>query len=257
MAWSIVEVARMAKVSSRTLRHYHDIGLLLPAYVGTNGYRYYQHEQLLRLQQILLLRELDLGLEAISEVLAGHRDQTQVLRQHEQWLRSEQHRLGRLADTVAHTITSLEGGTAMSAPELFEGFADRQAQAEQALAGRYGEGVREHFATARERTKAWSQKDYLDAQQQAEQLDSEVLELMRAGVAPETPAGPRRDRRALPHGQPALDAEPGQLHRARTAVRRGPAVPGPLRLPSRRARRVPARRHRRLRQPASDLTAFR
>jgi len=177
----------MAGVSSRTLRHYHDIGLLVPASVGSNGYRYYAQEQLLRLQQILLLRELDLGLEAIAEVLAGHRDQAQVLRQHEQWLRSERHRLGRLADTVAHTITSLEGGTAMSAPELFEGFADRQAQAEQALAGRYGEGVREHFATARERTKNWSQQDYLDAHQQAEQLDSRVLELMRAGVAPDAP----------------------------------------------------------------------
>lgn len=175
----------MAKVSSRTLRHYHDVGLLVPAYVGTNGYRYYEQEQLLRLQQILLLRELNLGLEAISEVLAGHRDQTQVLRQHEQWLRSEQSRLGRLANTVAHTITSLEGGTAMSAPELFEGFADRQAQAEQALAGRFGEGVREHFATARERTKDWSRQDYLDAQQQAEQVDGKVLELMRAGVAPD------------------------------------------------------------------------
>jgi hypothetical protein len=82
-------------------------------------------------------------------VLAGLRDQAQVLRQHEQWLRSEQHRLGRLTDTVAHTITSLEGGTAMSAPELFEGFADRQAQGEQALAGRFGKGVRKHFAGSR------------------------------------------------------------------------------------------------------------
>jgi DNA-binding transcriptional MerR regulator len=74
VAWSIVEVARMARVSSRTLRHYHDVGLLVPAYVGANGYRFYEREQLLSWQQILLLRELDLGLEAIAEVLAGDRD---------------------------------------------------------------------------------------------------------------------------------------------------------------------------------------
>jgi len=69
MAWSIAQVARMSKASSRMLRHYDEIGLLPPARVGGNGYRYYEEEQLLRLQQILLLRELGLGLEAIGEVL--------------------------------------------------------------------------------------------------------------------------------------------------------------------------------------------
>lgn len=42
MAWSIAEVASMSKVTTRTLRHYDDIGLLRPAYVGGNGYRYYE-----------------------------------------------------------------------------------------------------------------------------------------------------------------------------------------------------------------------
>jgi len=45
VAWSIAEVARMSKVTSRTLRHYDDVGLLRPAYVGSNGYRYYEQEQ--------------------------------------------------------------------------------------------------------------------------------------------------------------------------------------------------------------------
>ncbi len=45
MAWSIAEVARMSNVTSRTLRHYDDIGLLTPAYVGSNGYRYYEQEK--------------------------------------------------------------------------------------------------------------------------------------------------------------------------------------------------------------------
>jgi DNA-binding transcriptional MerR regulator len=83
VAFSIAEVARMSRVTSRTLRHYDDIGLLAPAFVGANGYRYYEQEQLLRLQQVLLLRELGLGLGAIAEVLAGERDQVAALRQHE------------------------------------------------------------------------------------------------------------------------------------------------------------------------------
>ena len=41
MDWSIQEVARLAGTTSRTLRHYDDVGLLLPSRVGSNGYRYY------------------------------------------------------------------------------------------------------------------------------------------------------------------------------------------------------------------------
>jgi len=102
MAWSIAEVARMSKVTSRTLRHYDDVGLLRPAYVGSNGYRYYEQEQLLRLQRVLLLRELGLGLGAIAEVLAGDRDQVAALRQHERWLHSERDRLGQLVEQVGN-----------------------------------------------------------------------------------------------------------------------------------------------------------
>ncbi len=188
MPWSIAEVARMSKVTSRTLRHYDDIGLLRPAYVGSNGYRYYEQEQLLRLQQVLLLRELGLGLDAIAEVLAGDRDQVAALRQHERWLHSERDRLGQLADTVSRTIRQLQGEDHMTAPELFAGFADRQAQLEEDLATEHGEGVREHFRAAREVTKSWTQQDYLNAQRRGEELDDKVLAVMRSGAAPDSPA---------------------------------------------------------------------
>jgi DNA-binding transcriptional MerR regulator len=55
MAWSIADVARMSGVTSRTLRHYDEIGLLAPASIGSNGHRYYEEAELLRLQQILQL----------------------------------------------------------------------------------------------------------------------------------------------------------------------------------------------------------
>jgi DNA-binding transcriptional MerR regulator len=59
--WSIQEIARLSGTTSRTLRHYGDIGLLPPSRVGSNGYRYYDEQALARLQRILLLRELGLG----------------------------------------------------------------------------------------------------------------------------------------------------------------------------------------------------
>ena len=93
MDWSIQEVARLAGTTSRTLRHYDDIGLLEPARIGSNGYRYYDRAALVRLQRILLLRELGLGLPAIAEVLDGQRDESRALARHLDWLRQEQDRL--------------------------------------------------------------------------------------------------------------------------------------------------------------------
>lgn len=55
MEWSIQEVARSTGTTSRTLRHYDDIGLLPPARIGSNGYRYYDQASMVRMQRILLL----------------------------------------------------------------------------------------------------------------------------------------------------------------------------------------------------------
>ena len=128
MQWSIVEVARMSGVTARTLRHYDDVGLLKPAGIGDNGYRRYGQHELLRLQRILVLRALGLGLTEIAAVLAEQTDEVSALREHHGRLLAERDRLGRMAQTVERTIRELseqEGSTTMTIdrPEnLFEGF---------------------------------------------------------------------------------------------------------------------------------------
>jgi MerR family transcriptional regulator, thiopeptide resistance regulator len=129
VAWSIAQVARMSGVTSRTLRHYDQIGLLSPASVGGNGYRRYGQDELLRLQQILVLRELGLGLADIGGILGAQTESITALRAHHARLLAERRRLGTLARTVATTIAALEAAakagnmTQVSNPEnLFEGF---------------------------------------------------------------------------------------------------------------------------------------
>ncbi|SEP82084.1 DNA-binding transcriptional regulator, MerR family [Lentzea xinjiangensis] len=159
MAWSIAQVARMSKVTSRTLRHYDSIGLLPPAWIGANGYRYYEKEQVHRLQQILLLRELGLGLDVVAEMLNGT-DQLTVLRNHHRWLQAERQRLDRLATTVARTIHELEGGDEVKLEELFDGFdAAKQERHEAELVERYGEGAAGHIAESKEKMKGWTRAD--------------------------------------------------------------------------------------------------
>jgi len=58
MHYTINKLATLSGVTLSTLRFYDEIGLLKPAYVADNGYRYYDNVQLLLLQQILFFREL-------------------------------------------------------------------------------------------------------------------------------------------------------------------------------------------------------
>ncbi|HSJ23698.1 MAG TPA: MerR family transcriptional regulator [Longimicrobiales bacterium] len=122
MEWSIQEIARLAGTTSRTLRHYGAIGLLPPSRVGNNGYRYYDAAALVRLQRILLLREMGLGLADIAEVLEGHRDDIQALRLHLEELRRERSRLDDRMESVEITIARLERGEALMAEEMLNGF---------------------------------------------------------------------------------------------------------------------------------------
>ena len=102
--WSIQEVARLAGTTSRTLRHYDDVGLVPPSRIGANGYRYYDEAALLRLQRVLLLRELGLGIPAIADVIAGQRDDCEALRRQLAQLRQEQERLARQIPRRLHRL---------------------------------------------------------------------------------------------------------------------------------------------------------
>ncbi|MEO3742108.1 MerR family transcriptional regulator [Plantactinospora sp. B5E13] len=122
MEWSIQELARSAGTTSRTLRHYDQVGLLTPSRIGRNGYRYYDEVGLLRLQRIPLLRELGLGLAEINRVLDGERDSGVALRTHLRLLEQERERIGRQIESVRTTLRKLEGGEQIMADEAFEGF---------------------------------------------------------------------------------------------------------------------------------------
>lgn len=122
MEWSVQQIAKLAGTTSRTLRHYDGVGLLKPSRTGDNGYRYYDQPALLRLQRILLLRELGLGLPAIAEVLAQERQAETALASHLEWLKQEQDRLARQIASVQHTIEAVQAGREIMAEKMFDGF---------------------------------------------------------------------------------------------------------------------------------------
>src|SRR6476469_10752527 len=83
MPYTVRQVAAISGVSVRTLHFYDEVGLLKPAYLGPNGYRFYEEPQLLTLQQILFYRELGFELKQIKRIL-GRADfeRIEALRSH-------------------------------------------------------------------------------------------------------------------------------------------------------------------------------
>ncbi|MCK0118534.1 TipAS antibiotic-recognition domain-containing protein [Isoptericola sp. S6320L] len=122
MTSSIQDVARLAGVSSRTLRHYDQIGLLPPSGTGHGGLRYYDDGAIRRLQRILLLRDLGLPLDQIAQVLDEQTDEADALRRHLDVLRRERGRLERQLASVERTLTALTEGKPIMAEEMLDGF---------------------------------------------------------------------------------------------------------------------------------------
>lgn len=156
--WSITEVARLAGTTSRTLRHYDAIGLVPPSRAGANGYRYYDATALVRLQRVLLLRELGLGLPAIAEVLDREGGATDALQKHLGWLELERGRIDRQIASVRSTLTTLEEGGALMADTMFDGFDHtryREEVEERWGADAYATGDRWWTAKSPEEQAAW------------------------------------------------------------------------------------------------------
>ncbi len=125
--FTVKQLSKLAGVTPRTLHHYDAIGLLKPSRVGDNGYRYYGEESLLRLQQILFYRELDMPLDEIKQIM-GRRDFDVLgaLESHKDALKKRIERLNILLSTVDNTISHLKGKQTMSQKGLFEGFSEEE-----------------------------------------------------------------------------------------------------------------------------------
>ena len=178
--YTIGELAKLAGVSVRTLHHYDQIGLLHP---GTrdpeNDYRRYGREDLLRLQQILFFRELDLPLQKIEQILADPAaDRLALLRQHHRNLGVRIGQLQTLQSTLEKTIQNLqeENSMPLTDAELYEGF-------DQATIDRYQKEVQETYdpeivALANRNTRKLSKAEWAAVKAEGEAISAGLAKLM-------------------------------------------------------------------------------
>ena len=172
--WLIGDAARRAGISVRTLHHYDQIGLLHPSRVTGAGYRYYDEQALLRLEQILFLRELDFPLEEIARILdsPGYDAREAMCRQRE-LLCMKRRRMDAIIDRLDRAILG-KGPAELEVFSMTEIEKVRAQYAEEAKA-RWGETSA--WQESERRAQAKGAQDWRDAQAGMEALMQEFAQV--------------------------------------------------------------------------------
>jgi DNA-binding transcriptional MerR regulator len=189
-SYTVSQLAELSGVTVRTLHHYDAIGLLRPANVGANGYRYYGRAELLRLQQILFNRELGLSLRRIRELLdAPGYDRARALREQRTRLVVHLERLNQLIHTLDETLEELEGGEVVDDVAIYRGFsAEIRARSDAWAVARYGEAARHGIASRERVTRSWSEADWNRHSAASIVLYREFADALRRGLGAESDA---------------------------------------------------------------------
>lgn len=143
MQYSINKLARLAGVSTRTLRYYDQIELLTPQRISSNGYRVYGQKEVDLLQQILFYRELEVPLDEIKRIVsAKDYDGIAALQSHLLALKAKRTQIEALIASVEKTIAASKGEIVMSDREKFESFKQKMVDENER---QYGKEIREKY----------------------------------------------------------------------------------------------------------------
>lgn len=198
-SYQVKEVAQIAGVSVRALHHYDELGLLVPKGRTSAGYRLYDDDDLLRLQQILIGRELGLSLEEIRRSLddpSFDRKRALVAQRAELERRAQQAQaMLRAVDAAIALIDNSRNpenrtahetqtaGDAMDMKQIFDGFepAQYEAEAEQ----RWGQS--DAFKESKKRTARYTQEDWRRLAAEQASIYADAFKSVQAGKSAADP----------------------------------------------------------------------
>ena len=162
----------------RTLHYYDEIGLLTPAFVDqSTGYRFYDENSLLRMQEILFYRELDFSLKSIGEILSSpNYDKNKALKEQKHLLTLKKERLERLISAIDGAV---KGENVMKAFDNSE-FEKHKDEAKE----KWGktDAYREHA----QRTKNYSKQKWNDLAAGMDHIMAEFALCMRKDETPDS-----------------------------------------------------------------------
>lgn len=186
MVRTVGDVAHLTGLTVRTLHHYDEIGLLVPSTRTEAGYRMYGEAEMLRLHDILVLREAGLPLDEIARLLDDPgRDVGSSLRLHRRQLTARIRDLERRIEAIDRLIERTETGETMDdelLAELFEGFDPAVHQDE----ARERWGHTDAYAVSQARVKELEADDWRMLKRESDEITDGFARLFRSGVAPDS-----------------------------------------------------------------------
>jgi len=200
MEYTILKLAQLAGVSTRTLRYYDELGILKPARTSSSGYRIYGQAEVDRLQQILFYRELGVSLEYIAKIIfSPNFDGVEALREHREKLLDRRNQLDLLIANVSKTISQKEEGIMMTDREKFEGFKHKLVQDNEE---QYGKEARERWGNeAVDRSNARVKGMTREQHDKLNELTTELYSTLHAAAQTGDPAGELAQKAADLHKQ--------------------------------------------------------
>jgi len=184
---TVSEVSRLSGASVRALHHYDEIGLLVPSGRTAAGYRLYDRDDLARLQEILLFRELEIPLDDIATLLSGGAfDRRAALELQREMLLQKAVRTEALIASVERAINAERTGVRMTKEEMFEVFGDFDpTQYEDEVQERWGET--DAYKESARRTARYTKADWDRFKAESEQIGTDTARLMDESVPADDP----------------------------------------------------------------------
>ncbi len=188
LEYSINELSKIAKISTRTLRYYHEIDLLKPKRINSSGYRIYGEEEVDKLQQILFYKSMGFKLEDIKNIInSPFFDVMAALDNHKKELLKRREEIDLLIENVEKTIKYKKGEIKMSDKEKFESFKKELVNKNEK---EYGKEIREKYGSdkineSNKKILGLSEEEYTEFKK----LEKEIIEKLKEAVEENNPAG--------------------------------------------------------------------
>lgn len=176
--WKVGQLAKRTGISVRTLHHYDQIGLLTPSHRTASGHRLYGRDDVVRLQQIVMLRQLGFALEEIGATLA-EASLPHLIDLHLARLREQIERERRLMSRLERMALWLRAEEEVSVDEFFKTIE------EMTMFEKYM--TEEQLETIRKRGETIGAERIQEAQQEWPRLIEEVRQEMQRGTDVNSP----------------------------------------------------------------------
>ncbi len=202
--YQVKEVAEISGLSIRALHHYDAIGLLIPRSRTAAGYRVYDADDLLRLQQILIGRELGLSLEEVRRSLDDPSfDRRRALQTQRAALEHRAQHTAEMIRAIDAAIAIIDGasdaaiveevcdaprsgasfseqeGTTVDMKKIFNGFDP----------DKYADEVKQRWGDADPRgAKSYTEADWKRCMEEQGAVYADAAAAMKSGKAPSDPA---------------------------------------------------------------------